>query len=82
MTVLHDQERFHLAKDTIDQLAQVGDRGIYLTRQLEHKLIEHKQYIHTHGQGLPEIRKWRWKGSNPGPPYRKPNCHPGLEADP
>jgi xylulose-5-phosphate/fructose-6-phosphate phosphoketolase len=82
MTVLHDQERFHLAMDTIDRLAQAGDRGIYLRRQLEHKLLEHKQYTHKHGQDLPEIRKCRWKDSNPGPPYRKPNCYPGWEADP
>ena len=67
---------------TIDRLAQKGDRVICLTRQLEDKLIEHKQYIHKRRQDLPEIRKWRWKGSNPRRPYRKPNCHPGLEADP
>jgi phosphoketolase len=61
--VLNDLDRFHLAIDTIDRLPQTGDRGICLKQQLKDKLSEHKQYIDKHGQALPEIRNWRWKGS-------------------
>jgi len=56
MTVLNDLDRFHLVMDTIDRLPQTGDKGIYLKQQLKEKLIEHKQYIDTNGQDLPEIR--------------------------
>ena len=26
------------------------------------KLVEHKNYIHEVGQGMPEILEWKWHG--------------------
>ena len=46
--------------DTIDRLPQAGEKGSSLKRQLKDKLIEHKQYIETNGQDLPEVRNWKW----------------------
>jgi xylulose-5-phosphate/fructose-6-phosphate phosphoketolase len=60
MTVLNDLDRFHLVMDTIDRLRQTGDKDLYRKQQLKDKLIEHKQYIDTHGQDLPEIWSWKW----------------------
>ncbi len=62
MTVLNDLDRFHLVMDAIDRLPQTGDRGIYLKQQLKDKLIEHRQYINKHGEDMPEIRNWKWRG--------------------
>jgi xylulose-5-phosphate/fructose-6-phosphate phosphoketolase len=60
MTVLNKLDRFNLAIDAIDHLPQMGDRGIYLKQKLQDKLLEHKQYIRTYGQDMPEIRDWKW----------------------
>ena len=61
MTVLNDLDRFHLVMDTIDRLPQTGEKGQTLKRLLEAKLIEHKQYIQSNGQDMPEIRDWKWE---------------------
>jgi len=63
MTVLNDIDRFHLVMDTIDRLPQTGEAGVALKQRLQKKLIEHRQYINTHGQDMPEIRNWSWGGS-------------------
>jgi len=63
MTVLNDLDRFHLVMDTIDRLPQTGKKGIALKKQLQAKLIEHKQYIDKNGQDMPEIRNWKWSDS-------------------
>lgn len=63
MTVLNDLDRYHLVMDAIDRLPQTGDRGAALKHKLREKLLEHKQYINTHGQDIPEIRNWRWGGT-------------------
>jgi len=60
MTVLNELDRFHLVMDAIDRLPQTGDQGVYLKQQLKDKLIEHRKYIRTNGQDMPEIRNWQW----------------------
>jgi xylulose-5-phosphate/fructose-6-phosphate phosphoketolase len=63
MTVLNDLDRFHLVMDTIDRVPQTGKKGQALKRQLQSKLIEHKQYIDKNGEDLPEIRNWKWSNT-------------------
>jgi xylulose-5-phosphate/fructose-6-phosphate phosphoketolase len=46
--------------DVVDRLPQMGAKGTYLKQQLQDKLIEHKHYIRTHGEDMPEIRNWQW----------------------
>jgi xylulose-5-phosphate/fructose-6-phosphate phosphoketolase len=40
----------------------LAHQGAYLKQLVQDKLIEHKHYMATHGQVLPEIRNWSWQG--------------------
>jgi xylulose-5-phosphate/fructose-6-phosphate phosphoketolase len=60
MRVQNDLDRFHLVRDVVDNVPNLGSRGTYLKQLMADKLIEHKHYIDMHGEDLPEIRNWKW----------------------
>jgi len=68
MCVLNDIDRFHLVGDVIDRVPQLGSRAAYAKQAIRDKLIEHKQYIHEHGEDMPDITGWQWgEGAVRGP---------------
>ena len=62
MRVRNDIDRFHLVMDTVKRLPQLGNSASYLIQEMKDKLVEHRQYITTHGQDMPEVRDWKWNG--------------------
>jgi len=62
MVVRNDLDRFHLVDDVIDRLTGLGGEAAYVKQELRDKLVEHKHYIATHGDDMPEIRDWTWPG--------------------
>jgi xylulose-5-phosphate/fructose-6-phosphate phosphoketolase len=60
MVVLNELDRFHLASDVIDRVPKLGPRGAYAKQYLRDKLVDHKNYICTHGEDMPEIQNWKW----------------------
>jgi xylulose-5-phosphate/fructose-6-phosphate phosphoketolase len=62
MVVLNDMDRFHLVGDVIDRVPTLGAQAAYARQAIRDKLIEHKQYIHKHGDDMPEVRDWKWGG--------------------
>ena len=60
MAVLNDIDRFDLVGDVIDRVPRLGAVAAYAKQAIRDKLIEHEEYIHEHGEDLPEVRDWRW----------------------
>ncbi|HEY6459883.1 MAG TPA: hypothetical protein VIY73_07015 [Polyangiaceae bacterium] len=60
--VRNDLDRFHLVQDTIDRVAKLGSRYAHVRQAMADKLVEHRRYIVEHGDDMPEVRDWRWRG--------------------
>ncbi len=65
MCVLNDLDRFHLFGDVIDRVPQLGTKAAHERQMVLDKLTEHKRYVTTFGEDMPEIRDWKW-GADPG----------------
>ena len=58
MVVLNNMDRFQLAIDTIRRIPGLkADDAVAL---LQSKLAEHKEYVASHGEDMPEVENWRW----------------------
>ena len=68
MCVLNQIDRFNLAIDVIDRVPRLRDLSAHIREELKNKLIEHRLYIETHGEDMPEIRNWQWTASNTATP--------------
>jgi xylulose-5-phosphate/fructose-6-phosphate phosphoketolase len=60
MAVMNQVDRFDLAIDVIDRVPRLADIGAHAREELRNKLIEHRQYVRTHGEDMPEIKNWQW----------------------
>jgi xylulose-5-phosphate/fructose-6-phosphate phosphoketolase len=61
MTVMNWLDRFHLVMDVLDRLPHLTSAEAHLRQLMEDKLVEHKAYITSHGEDMPEIKDWKWK---------------------
>jgi xylulose-5-phosphate/fructose-6-phosphate phosphoketolase len=60
MVVMNDLDRFHLAGDAIDRMPKYRYKAAHVKQYLRNKLIDHKNYVRTHGEDMPEVRDWKW----------------------
>ncbi len=60
MVVLNDLDRFHLVADVIDRVPKLGYLAAYTKQAIRDKRIDHKAYISTYGDDMPEIKNWTW----------------------
>jgi xylulose-5-phosphate/fructose-6-phosphate phosphoketolase len=62
MAVLNELDRFHLLIDAINRVPKLGAEAAHVKQELQFKLIEHAEYTRTHGEDMPEVRDWMWRG--------------------
>ena len=60
MRVQNEIDRYHLVLEVCKVVPNLGSKGIYLSKLMNEKLIEHKHYIHEHGIDMPEVKDWKW----------------------
>lgn len=63
MVVLNDMDRFHLVVDVMDRVPKMHAHAESIRQKMRAKLREHKTYIETYGQDMPEILNWKWTRS-------------------
>lgn len=61
MRVQNEIDRYHLVIDVMKKLPQLGAKATYIIKEMNEKLIEHKEYITTYGIDMEEIRSWKWQ---------------------
>jgi len=60
MVVLNTLDRFHLVMDVANRVPQLQGQAAHIKQKMRDKLNAHTQYIHQHGEDMPEIRDWKW----------------------
>ncbi len=63
MVVLNQLDRFHLVMDAADRVPELHNRAGHIHQTMHDKLVEHRQYITSHGEDMPEIQEWHWQGN-------------------
>ena len=58
MVVRNNMDRFQLAIDTIRRIPGLKANDAVVLFQS--KLVEHKEYVASHGEDMPEVVNWRW----------------------
>lgn len=74
MTVLNELDRFHLATAAIDRIPGLKNVAAYANQMLRRKLLEHRNYVTTCGDDMPEVKNWKWPGYTPA--EQKLHLHP------
>nr|WP_199078652.1 phosphoketolase family protein [Pedobacter sp. ASV19] len=60
MVVLNEMSRYHLAMEAVKRVPKMHQQADAFIQYCENKLKEHKQYICTYLDDMPEIKNWKW----------------------
>lgn len=60
MRVQNEIDRYHLVIEACKIVPNLGSKGVYLSKLMNDKLLEHKEYIHDKGVDTDEVVNWKW----------------------
>ncbi len=60
MVMRNDLDRFHLAIDVIDRVADLGSSAAGIRQDLVDERLRARAFAREHGEDPPEIRDWTW----------------------
>jgi len=46
--------------DVANRVPKLQPQAAHIKQRMRDKLNAHTQYIHQHGEDMPEIRDWQW----------------------
>ncbi|RXI76442.1 phosphoketolase family protein [Levilactobacillus suantsaii] len=61
MRVLNHLDRFHLAKEAVNDIPEYAVKGAYFAQRMDDMVAKHTAYIREVGTDLPEVNDWQWK---------------------
>jgi xylulose-5-phosphate/fructose-6-phosphate phosphoketolase len=60
MAVLNEIDRYHLVIDVVERVPKLESRAADIVQTMREKLIQHRQYVTTYGDDMPEVKDWKW----------------------
>lgn len=63
MRVQNEIDRYHLVINICNMVPNLGSKGVYLTKLMNEKLVEHNEYIREYGVDMPEVANWKWNNN-------------------
>jgi len=60
MAVRNNIDRYQLVIDVIDRVPGLSESAAYVRQLMLDKLSDHRHYITTYGEDMPEVRGWTW----------------------
>jgi len=60
MTVVNELSRYHLAMEALRRVPRMRSVGGDIVQKFDRKLLEHRDWIRSHDEDMPEILNWTW----------------------
>ncbi len=63
MVVRNGMSRYHLCKEVVRRVGDLGAAGAALVARCDEALAQHARWVCEHLEDMPEVRDWRWNQS-------------------